>query len=574
MVEGIALETNLLPSPFLDPTMTIEISTRARERDIITVVIRYSWDYMRQVLTLGSGDQPQLPAPEVLCQILQELGPVFVKLGQLLSTRPDLLSQSYIDALSQLQTNVPAVDWQQVEQRLQSQFSQSIADLFAWIEPTAIAAGSIAQTHKAMLKTGELVAIKIQRPGIDSIVAQDIAVFKEVAGLLAGTDFGKRYNIVALADEFAGSLQRELDFTQEAAYTEQLRKNLSTTPWFDPTRVVVPKVYRELSSPKLLVLEWLEGVPILEAKIEGADAEMLRHEFTRTLFRAFIQQYLVDGFFHADPHPGNLYYLKDGRAGILDCGMMGTLNPRMQTVMVELMLAILDLDAERCAQLTLQLAEPMNPAQPTNLALLQSDYDRLLRQYYNLSLSNLNVGEAFGQVLDAARLNNLRLPANIGLLTKSMANLEGSGRQFDPGINILDEMRPLMNDLFRRQLTGDDLERSLLRTALELKQLSLDAPRQAGFLLERLGMETFKLNVGLQDVIGLRQTMEETASQRSLSTLVGALIVGAAIVSVNPQNSSLQTLSLILFVAASLLGVWLIGSLLRSGRVQKQANRR
>lgn len=552
--------------------MTIAISTRAREREIITVLIRYSWDYMRQVLTLGSGDEPQLPAPEVLCQILQELGPVYVKLGQLLSTRPDLLSQKYIDALSQLQTNVPAVGWDEIEIVLQTHLPQPIEDVFASIEPQAIAAGSIAQTHKAMLKTGELVAVKIQRPGIDLVVAQDIAVFKEIAGLLAGTDFGKRYNIVSLADEFALSLQRELDFTQEASYTEQLRRNLTGSPWFDSSQIVVPKVYQELTSAKILVLEWLDGVPILSAKIEreGMDSESARHAFTRVLFRAFIQQYLVDGFFHADPHPGNLFYLKDGRAGILDCGMMGTLNPRMQSVMVELMLAILDLDAARCTQLTLQLAEPMDSTQPIELANLEADYNRLLRQYYNLSLSNLNVGEAFGQVLDAARMNNLRLPSSVGLLTKSMANLEGSGRQFDPQINIMDEMRPLMNDLFRRQLIGDDLERSLLRTALELKQLSLESPRQVGFLLERLGMETFKLNIAMQqDIVGLRQTIEGTASQRSLSTLVGSLIVGAAIVSANPQNPRLQILSTVLFVAASLLGLWLIGSLLNAGRVKK-----
>jgi ubiquinone biosynthesis protein len=552
--------------------MTIAISTRARERDIITVLIRYSWDYMRQVLTLGSGDEPQLPAPEVLCQILQELGPVYVKLGQLLSTRPDLLAQKYINALSQLQTNVPPVSWDEIQTVLRQQLPQSLDDVFSWIEPRAIAAGSIAQTHKAMLKTGELVAVKIQRPGIDLIVAQDIAVFKEIAGLLAGTDFGKRYNIVALADEFAQSLQRELDFTQEASYTEQLRNNLANSQWVDSSQIVVPKVYQELTSAKILGLEWLDGVPILEAKIErdGIASEAPRHEFTRVLFRAFIQQYLVDGFFHADPHPGNLFYLKDGRAGILDCGMMGTLNPRMQSVMVELMLAVLDLDAARCTQLTLQLAEPMDLSRPIELANLQADYDRLLRQYYNLSLSNLNVGDAFSQVLEAARMNNLRLPSNVGLLTKSMANLEGSGRQFDPGINIMDEMRPLMNDLFRRQLTGDDLERSLLRTALELKQLSLESPRQVGFLLERLGMETFKLNLAMsQDIVGLRQSMEGTASQRSLSTLVGALIVGAAIVSANPQNPRLQILSTILFVAASLLGLWLIWSLLRAGRVKK-----
>lgn len=552
--------------------MTAILPSGIREREIIEVFIRHGWDYMRQVLTLGKGGEPEIPAPEVLCNILTDLGPVYVKLGQLLSTRPDLLSPRYIEALSQLQSNVPPVPWDDIEIVLRQSLPQPFEELFESVSFNAIAAGSIAQTHKAILKNGQPVAIKLQRPGIEAVVARDIAVFRRIAALLSTTDFGKRYNITDLADEFSKSLQNELDFTQEATYTDDLRRNLSKSRWFDPDKIVVPKVYHELTSKRILVLEWLDGVPILQAKLKGigfnGDPEAERRAFTTTVFRAFLQQYLVDGFFHADPHPGNLFYLEDGRAGILDCGMMGNLNPRMQSLMVELVLAIMDLDPERCAQISLQLADRMDQTQPINLAKLQQDYDRLLRQYYSLSLENLNVGEAFGQILEAARINNLRWPSNVGLLTKSIANLEGSGRKFDSNINLMAEVRPLMSDLFRRQLVGNDPLQSALRTALEFKQLSLDSPRQVAFLLNRLTSETLKLNLSIQDLNALRRTIAESANRRSFSTVVGSLIIGAAIVASGQQTPQLQLLSNIFFAAASLLGLWLIVTIMRSGRFE------
>ncbi|MBI4781322.1 MAG: AarF/ABC1/UbiB kinase family protein [Oscillatoriophycideae cyanobacterium NC_groundwater_1537_Pr4_S-0.65um_50_18] len=548
--------------------MTPLLTPVVRQREIIEVLIRHGWDYMRQLLTIGKGDEPEVPAPEVLRNILVDLGPAYVKLGQLMSTRPDLLPASYVEALSNLQTNVPPVLWSDLEIQLRQSVPQPLEEMFESINQEAIAAGSIAQTHEAVLKNGQRAAVKIQRPGIETIVARDIAVFKQIAALLSPTQFGKRYNVVALAEEFSASLLSELDFTLEAEYTDRLRTTLANSRWFNPSQVVVPEVY--YSSKKILILQWLDGVPILRAQLTGehygGDVDAERHAFTTLLFRAFLQQYLLDGFFHADPHPGNLFYLHDGRVGILDCGMMGTLDRRTQSIMVELVLAIIDADSNRCAQLTLQLAEPMDMSQPINLMRLQAEYDRLLRQYYNLSLAKINIGEMFGKILEAARLNNLRLPSNIGLLTKSIANLEGTGRGFDASVNIVDEIRPLMTDLFQRQLVGDEPMRSVLRTALEFKQLSLDSPRQVGFLLNRLTSETLRLNITLQDLNAMRRSIDQAANRRSSSTVVGALIIGAAIISTGQQTPQLQLIGNVFFAVASLLGLWLVVTILRSER--------
>jgi predicted unusual protein kinase regulating ubiquinone biosynthesis (AarF/ABC1/UbiB family) len=549
--------------------MPVFINPITRQRDIIEVLIRYGWDYMRQLLTLGRGDEPEIPAPEILCKILTDLGPVYIKLGQLLSTRPDLLPASYIEALSNLQSNVPPVNWADIEVEIRRELQQPLEDVFEHMNDRAIAAGSIAQIHRATLKSGQPVAVKIQRPGIDITVSRDISLFKQIAALLSTTKFGKRYNIVSLAEEFSNSLQNELDFTLEATYTDQLRQNLSQGKWFDPAQIVIPQVYHEFSNKKILVLEWLEGKPLLQANLGGKDRDADRHAYTTLLFRAFLQQYLTDGFFHADPHPGNLFYLEDGRVGILDCGMMGVLDSRSQSLMVELLLAIIDSDPERCAQITLQLAKPMDMSQPINLMSLQNDYDRLLQRYLNVSLSNLNVGEAFGAILEAARLNNLKLPSNIGLLTKSLANLEGAGREFDPSVNIVEEITPLMSDLFQRQLIGKDPTRSLLRTALEFKELSLESPRQIGFLLNRLTSETLRINLNIQDFNAMRRTIDDAANRRSFSTVVGSLIIGAAILSTGQQTPQVHLVGNIFFGAASLLGLWLIFTILRSGRLKK-----
>jgi len=543
--------------------------TSSRQREIIEVVFRNGWDYMRGLLTGSKTDEPNLPPPAVLRNILVDLGPVYVKLGQLLSTRPDLLPGEYVETLTDLQANVPPVPWVDVEMLIRQQLRQPLEEAFAAINPQAVAAGSIAQTHRATLKNGQEVALKVQRPGIDLVVAQDIALVRSLAELVSRTNFGQNYDVVGLAEEFATALQAELDFTQEAGYTDQLRRNLSTSRWFDPTQLVVPEIYWDLTTKKLMVMEWLDGVPILLGKLpalrDGKDADTQRKEITTLLFRAFFQQLYIDGFFHADPHPGNLFYLNDGRIALLDCGMVGRLDPRTQQILTEMLLAIVDLDAQRCTQLTLQLAES---EQPVNLARLENDYDRMLRKYYNISLSQINFSQVFYEVLQVARNNKIRLPSHMGLYAKTLANLEGVARSFDPEINLLDQIKPLMTDLFRRQLLGDNPLQTILRTALDIKSLSLQTPRQLELLLDRVTSETLRWNITIKDLDPLRRSVDDSANRLSFSIVVGSLIMGAAIISSSARTTQLSLISNVLFAAASFLGLWLIVSILRSGRLK------
>ncbi len=533
--------------------------TSSRQREIVEILLSNGWDYMRAVLTGVKTGEPQIPTPEALKKILVELGPFFVKLGQLLSTRPDLLPPTYVEAFSALQENVPPVAWELIKNVIETEIKVPLDSVFQYINPEAIAAGSIGQIHQAILANGQQVAIKVLRPGIDKIVSQDSTLLKGIAELIALTEFGQTYSVVKLTAEFTNAVQAELDFRQEGRFTDQLRDNLIQSRWVDSDKLVVPQVYWEVSSEKVLVLEWLEGKPLLAAEVE------CKQEVTTLLFRAFFQQFYIDGFFHADPHPGNIFYLSNGQVALLDCGMVGSLDPRTRQILTELLLAIVDLDAQGCAQLTLKLSESI---QPISLVQLEMDYEQMLRKYYNLNLSQVNFSEVVYEILQISRNNKIKLPGNLGLYAKSLANLEGSTRKFNPDVNILNEIKPLMTDLFRQQLVGDTPLQSNLRTILDLKSIYLKSPRLLEVFLERLTTETLNWNLRIQELEPLRVSLDASANRLSFSIVIGSLIIGAAIISTGGKTRELAILSDILFTTASIIGLWLVVSILRSGRLR------
>lgn len=530
-----------------------------RQREIIGILSRYGWGYMTNALQQRrdeNGEQPGLPLPVVLKDILIELGPTFIKMGQLLSTRPDLLPPEYIAELSALQADVPAVPWERIQRVLADELPVPLQTIFQEFNPVPVAAGSLAQTYRARLATGEVVAVKVQRPDIESTVESDIRILKGLADWIAKqASWGKYYDAQALAEEFATSLRAELDFTREGKNTDILRASLRGSPWFDPERVVIPAVYWQYTTRRVPVLGWIEGQPILSQPLPAASPEL-----ADLAVRAFFQQIYVDGFFHADPHPGNLFRLEDPRTqkldvALLDCGMTGSLDPRTQQLLTEQLLAIVQEDPQRFAQLTLDLGQVVDNV---NFARLQGEFDRLLRQYYNRSLAEINFGALLYDMLRVLRENGIRLPGNIGLYVKALANLEGVARSLDPEFNLIETVKPLITELFRRRLLGTAPLQETLRAALDLRELLLNFPRRVDLLLQRITAETFQLRVQVSGWEPVQLSLLEASRRITSGLITAALILAGTLAFAFDSTGHLFWLGTVLFALAAFIGFGLL----------------
>jgi ubiquinone biosynthesis protein len=253
----------------------------------------------------------------------------------------------------------------------------------------------------------------------------------------------------------------------------------------------------------------------------------------------------------------------NGQIALLDCGMVGRIDPNTQQILTELLLAIVDMDARRCVQLTLKLAESTGPV---NMTLIEQDFERLLRKYYNRNLSAINFSQVFYELLQVARNNNIRLPSTLGLYAKTLANLEGVTRSFDPDVNLFEEIKPLLTDLFRQQLVGENPLQALLRVALDLKSVSLQTPQQLELIMGGVAAESLTWKVSIPELDGLRRTLDSATNRLSFSIVVGSLIMGAATIVAQTQDSKITGISDALFIAASIIGLWLVFSILRSGK--------
>ena len=436
--------------------------TVPRQREIVEVLLRNGWDYMRRLVTGGKTDEPQLPTPAVLKNILVDLGPVYIKLGQLLSTRPDLLSASYIDELSTLQDEVPPVAWSEVEILIRKQLKAPLEEVFTSINPVPVAAGSIAQTHKAVLVDGREAALKVQRPGIDVTVSRDISLIEGIADLVARTEFGQTYEIKNIANEFCEALEAELDFIREASFTDQLRQNFSRSKWFDPNKLVVAKIFWEWTTDKLLVMEWLDGEPILSASLSnnpnGKDVTTIRKEVTSLLFRAFSQQLYIDGFFHADPHPGNLLATPDGKLAYLDFGMMSEIQPPQRYGLIEAIVHVVNRDFEGLAKDYVKL-DFLTP--DVDLTPIIPAFANVFADAQGASVAELNIKSITDELSALMYEYPFRVPPYYALIIRSLVTLEGIAIYIDPNFKVLSEAYPYVA---KRLLTDQAPQ---LRTSLQ-----------------------------------------------------------------------------------------------------------
>jgi ubiquinone biosynthesis protein len=533
-----------------------------REAEILEVVARNGWDYFRRQLSFDAKPEaPSLPLPEVLVNILIELGPTFVKLGQILSTRPDLLSPEYIQALETLQSSVPPLPWSEIEPILIQDLQRPLPEIFADVEQYAVAAGSLAQVHRGRLLNGEVVAIKVQRPGIATLIERDLSVLESLATWFGQDGLGEAYDLPGLVDEFRASLMGELDFCREARNAKQLSHNLTNSTLWRPGQVVVPAIHSEFTTQRVLTMEWIEGPKLTEVNLP----EARKKELAALATQVVMQQMFLDGFFHADPHPGNFIFTgneQENRIALLDCGMVGLLDPRTQGILTDLLVGIVYEQPRQVAQAIRELGFSQLEI---DLRAIESEFDRLLRRFYTRPLEDVNLTELLNEALRIPRENKIQMPGSIGLFVKAMANVEGIARRLDPLFPFVDVARPVVERSVRQRLLGPTLLQDAARSGLYLTRFLGEFPQRLEILIDRFERSELGINVRWRERAEFQQSLSRSARRQSLAVLsVGTMISGSLLLAAGTNAASTLPTGFTLLWSQGLLisgvslGVWLV----------------
>jgi ubiquinone biosynthesis protein len=455
--------------------------------------------------------------PSDFARALEELGPCFIKLGQLLSTRPDLLPPEYIEALSRLQDTITPVPQDKIEVIVESELGAPIAELFRSFDGP-LATASMAQVHHAVLLDGSEVAVKVQRPGVRKRIEIDLEILKEVANFATKyTRFGKRYGLMQIVRELERSLQQELDFRIEADNTRNIGKQIA-----DFQRLTTPKVYSEYSSRRVLTLSFIHGRHLEEVKREELD-KLDTRETARELLSAYLKQVIIDGAFHCDPHPGNIFLMDDGRLALMDFGMVGRFDAGQKDNIILLLLAFSERLGERVADTYLDMIEI--PEDVNTLAFTQ-DVCALVSRYHDMSGGRMAIGTALLDLTRLAQSHSTPVPTSMTLLGKAMLNLDGAIRVLSPELDPVQLIRDYMLDVMENRIESQLSPGRVFAWVIDMKHLVENSPRRTDIILNKMANDQLTLRLKIDELDTLSKSMERAANRISLSILATSLIIG------------------------------------------------
>jgi ubiquinone biosynthesis protein len=493
---------------------------------------------------------------------LEELGPTFVKLGQLLSTRPDLLPPSYIAELSRLQDAVPPSPWEPIKACVETELGQLTEQLFATFDPLPIAAASLGQVHAATLADGQEVVVKVQRPAIEPIIDLDLDILYDLARLAQDrTPWSGIYDLVEIAEEFAVNLRAELDYRREGRNIDRFRANFS-----DEHYLHIPKVYWDYTTRRVLVMDRITGVKIDDlAALEVAGYD--RHRIALHCARMVVKEILEDGFFHADPHPGNFIVLPGEVIGAMDFGQVGYLDSRNRADLVRLYIVGVQMDAAGVVE---QLIRIGAADYRVDRIALERDLNRLLRKYHGMPLKEIQAGQVVEEMMTVAFRHHLRFPSDLWLLGKTLVMMEGIGLRLDPEFDMFAVSEPYVQRFKHRLWLPSEWGPSALRSAADWADLLMRFPRQTSRLLEQSERGDLEIKVSLSNLPQATDRLDRIANRLAVSILVAAFTLGLAwlipTLDLTWPWEWLTWFVLVAFGAMSMLGLWLLWSIWRSGR--------
>jgi ubiquinone biosynthesis protein len=504
-----------------------------RLRQITTVFAKHGFEDVLYRMNLGNflpkgfkakpfkkREKNKSPAQR-LREAFEELGPSFVKLGQLLSTRPDIVPEAFLQEFIKLQDTVRPLSFEEIQKVIKTELGQKTEEFFEEIEPKPLASASIAQVHAATLKTGEKVVIKVQRPGIDKIIENDVSILAFSAKMMERYVAESRiFGPTIIVDEFFRTLSFELDFVVEANNMNRMAENLS-----EFAEIVIPKVYKKLSTQKILTLERFEGIKVndQEGMIKsGVD----RKHLTRVSAKAFFKSILMDGLFHGDLHGGNLFVLPGNRLGIIDFGMVGRLSQRSRDQLANMVISLINEDYET---LCYQYAELATDVVSIDFEGFQREVRNTLSPFMGLSLSEVNAGRVLIEATKIATEYGIKVPGDWMLVFKAILTVEGMGRSLDPDFNFLEMGDELVKDFVKHQYSPQRISKELAFVAKDLSQLMQVLPRQIRWMFRKFNSNDFAIEIKSPELEALGRKVETGSKRNSTALIAGSLIIAGSL---------------------------------------------
>jgi len=543
-----------------------------RYRQIGEVLLRHGFGYLiqlsgikafmpplRRLKAVKEEEHHALSLGARIRLVLEQLGPTFIKFGQLMSTRPDLVPPDILKELEGLQDNVAPVNYKQIKEQVERSLGSPIDEMFSSFSTQPLAAASIGQVHRAALLDGTDVVVKVRRPGVEAVIATDLEIICRLANAIADRIDERFIDIVELVDYFAKMIGRELDYTREGRNIDRFHKKFKENP-----DIVVPKVYWDYTTEQVLTMNYIDGIKLRDlSSLKKKEIDTAR--IADVAVKAFVQQVFEFGMFHGDPHPGNLLVTEAGALVFLDFGIIGRIDPQSMELLAKLMFAITKRDVEAILNVLTALGALTEP--PTRELYL--DLSELIDDYYDRTLKELNFSYIAEDLLRFTRTHPIRMPVDLTLLIKALVTLEGIGSRLAPDFNVIEAMEPFAKAWAKRNYSAKRIAKKGFDTTKEWVKAAAKLPIELESALNTINRGDLEIKFKHKGLERLINRLDIISNRLTAGLIVGSLIIGSSFVLTTdrgPRILNLPLIGLLGFLLAGMIGIWLLISILRSGR--------
>jgi len=547
-----------------------------RYRQILAILFKYGFgdliellkidQYIEVGLQLISKNRrdrfEKLSRAERVRMAFEELGPTYVKLGQVLSTRPDLIPVDFTEELSKLQDKVPPFSFDAAKKTIESEFAKPLDELFASFDEIPFASASIGQVHRAVLEDGEMVAVKVQRPGIKKIIEVDLEIMLHLAMLVErNIKEMALYRPVKVVEEFARTLEREIDYTIEATSMERFARH-----FLDDPAIYIPRVFRDMSTEHVLTMELVEGIKVSEVdKLEAADLD--RKTITARGADFYLKQVFDFGFFHADPHPGNIFILPENVICLIDFGMTGTVNRQTREDFVDLIDSVIHRQEARAIQVLLKLT---HWEEEPHLRQLEKDVSDFMGQHLYKPLKDIEVGKLLNNLLGLASRHRLMIAPDIFLMMKTLTMVEGVALALNPDFDMIAQAAPFIKRIKLSRFYPGRIADDMIQIGLQMLQFARQFPKDVLEITRMVRQQKLSLKMEHKGLESMLATHDRVSNRISFSIIIAALIIGSALIVISetpPLFYGISLIGIVLFSTAAIMGIWLLVAILRKGRL-------